>query len=108
MKHLFKDIKKSDPEFGSEYKDEKAFGFSINLKKIYKNGKNENVIFGNNKYNVVFIEFFKIYDECTKNGGICGKMKESCFIGQDKNYEINGGEVTFDVEEIEVFQIVSR
>ena len=105
-KHLFKDIRKNDPEFGTDYKDEKAFGFSFNLKKIYKNGKRENVIFCNNKYGPVFNEFFKIYDECSKNGGICGRMRESSFLGQENNYEINGGEETFDVEEIEVFQIV--
>lgn len=107
-KHLFKDIRKTEPEFGTEYKDEKAFGFSFNLQKIYKNGKNESVIFCNNKYGVVFMEFFKIYDECRKNGGICAKMKESRFIGQENDYEINGGEETFDIEEIEVFQIVLR
>ena len=105
-KHLFKDIRKNDPEFGTDYKDEKAFGFSFNLQKIYKNGKRENVIFCNNKYGAVFNEFFKIYDECSKNGGICGRMRESSFLGQENNYEINGGEETFDVEEIEVFQIV--
>ena len=36
------------------------------------------------------------------------KMKESRFIGQENDYEINGGEETFDIEEIEVFQIVLR
>lgn len=105
-KHLFKDIRKNDPEFGTDYKDEKAFCFSFNLKKIYKNGKRENVIFCNNKYGAVFNEFFKIYDECSKNGGICGKMRDCSFLGQENDYEINGGEEKFDVEEIEVFQIV--
>lgn len=33
-KHLFKDINKDEPEFGTELKDEKAFGFSINEKNI--------------------------------------------------------------------------
>ena len=105
-KHLFKDIRKNDPEFGTDYKDEKAFGFSFNLQKIYKNGKRENVIFCNNKYGPVFNEFFKIYDECSKNGGICGNFRESSFLGQENIYEINGGEEKFDVEEIEVFQII--
>jgi hypothetical protein len=40
-----------------------------------------------------------------KNGGICGKMEESNFIGQEKDYEINGDEEKFEVEDIEVFQI---
>ena len=106
-KHLLKDTKKDDPEYGTEIKDEKAFGFSINLKKIYKNGKpNEFIIFCNNNYGPVFKNiYFKIFDECLKNGGICGKMEESNFIGQEKDYEINGDEEKFEVEDIEVFQI---
>ena len=106
-KHMFKDIKKDDPENGTELKDEKAFTFSINEKKIYKNGKiNENAIYCNNKYGPVFKNnFFKIYDECLKNGGICGKIEESNFEGQEKEYEFNGGEEKFEVEELEVFQI---
>ena len=106
-KHLLKDIKKDDPEYGTEIKDEKAFGFSINLKKIYKNGKpNEFIIFCNNNYGPVFKNiYFKIFDECFKNGGICGNMEESNFIGQEKDYEFNGEEKKFEVEDIEVFQI---
>ena len=106
-KHLLKDIKKDDPEYGTEIKDEKAFGFSINLKKIYKNGKpNEFIVFCNNNYGPVFKNiYFKIFDECFKNGGICGNMEESNFIGQEKDYEFNGEEKKFEVEDIEVFQI---
>ena len=106
-KHLLKDIKKEEPEYGTEIKDEKAFGFSINLKKIYQNGKpNEPAIFCNNNYGPVFKNiYFKILDECLKNGGICGKIEESNFIGQDNDYEFNGGEEKFEIEELEIFQI---
>ena len=106
-KHLLKDIRKDEPEYGTEIKDEKAFGFSINLKKIYKNGKpNEFAIFCNNSYGPVFKNnYFKIFDVCLKNGGICGKIEESNFIGQEKDFEFNGEEEKFDVEDIEVFQI---
>ena len=106
-KHLFKDIKKDDPEFGTQIKDEKAFGFSINEKKIYKNGKpDEFAIHCNNNYGPIFKNnFFKIYNEFLKNGGICGKIEESNFAGQEKEFEINGGEEKFEIEEMEVFQI---
>ena len=108
-KHLFKDIKKDNPDFATEYKDDKAFGFSVNLKKIYRNEKyNKNVIYCNNNYGAVFINFFKIFDECFRNGGICGKIRECNFFGQEKEYEINGGKEKFDIEEIEVYQIVFR
>ena len=108
-KHLFKDIRKDDPEYATEYKDEKAFCFSYNLKKIYKNGKpNENVIYCNNNYGAVFNTFFKIFDDYYKNGGICGKIEKCFFVGQEKNFEFNGGEEKFEINEIEVFQILFR
>ena len=106
-KHLLKDIKKDEPEYGTEIKDEKAFGFSVNLKKIYINGKpDEFAIFCNNQYGPVFKNnFFTIFNKCLKNGGICGKIEESNFIGQEKDYEFNGEEEKFEIEDIEVFQI---
>jgi len=109
-KHLYKDNKKDDPECGTEYKDDKAFGFFINDKKIYENGiPDREIIYCNNNYGPCFKNyFFKIYDECFKNGGICGTIEESNFIGIDKEYEYNGGEKKINVEEIEVFQIGSR
>ena len=109
-KHLYKDIKKDDPENGTEYKDDKAFGFSVNKKKIYENGLvNEAIIYCNNNYGVCFKNyFFKILDKCFKNGGICGKIDDINFDGIDKEYEFNGGEEKFGVEEIEVFQIGFR
>ena len=109
-KHLYKDIKKDDPDNGTEYKDEKAFCFSVNKRKIYENGfNNENAIFCNNNYGACFKNyFFKIFDKCFKNGGVCGRIDESNFVGMAKDYEFNGGEEKFNVEEIEVFQIGFR
>ena len=109
-KHLFKDIDKDDPDKGTEYIDEKAFGFSVNNKKIYENGKPfDYVVYCNSNYGPCFRNyFFKIYNKCFTNGGICGKMENSNFKGQESNYEINGGEEKFNVNEIEVFQIKFR
>ena len=109
-KHLFKDINSEDPECGTELKDEQAFGFSVNKNKIYENGKqDEGIIYCNSNYGPCFKNFFfKIFDKCFENGGICGTVKESNFIGIEKDFEINGGERNFDVEEIEVFQIAFR
>ena len=67
---------------------------------------NESAIFCNNNYGPVFNNiYFKIFDECLKNGGICGKISESNFIGMEKDYEFNGEEEQFEVEDIEIFQI---
>jgi hypothetical protein len=109
-KHNFKDIKKDDYDYGTEIKDSQAFGFSVNKKKIYENGKpNENIIYCNKNYGPCFKNyFFKVFNECLKNGGVCGRIGESNFIGIDKQYEFNGGEEKFDIEEIEVFQIGFR
>ena len=108
-KHLYKDIKKDEPEFGTEHKDEKAFTFCMNNKKIYKNGKiNENVIYCNNNCCICFKTFFKVYDDFYKKGGICGKNENKIFMLQEKEYEFNGGEPKFNVEEMEIFQIVFK
>ena len=108
-KHLYKDIKKDNDEYGTEYKDKECFCFSVDFQKIYRNEKpNKNVIFCNNKYGAIFCGFFKVFDEYSKNGGICGKIKDNCFGGQEKDYEFNGGEEIFDIDEIEVFQITFR
>ena len=108
-KHLYKDVKKDNDEYGTEYNDKECFCFSVDLQKIYLNEKpNENVIFCNNKYGAIFCGFFKVFDEYSKNGGICGKIKDNCFEGQEKDYEFNGGEEIFDIDEIEVFQISFR
>lgn len=108
-KHLYKDVKKDNDEYGTEYNDKECFCFSVDLQKIYRNVKpNENAIFCNNKYGAIFCGFLKVFDEYSKNGGICGKIKDNCFGGQEKDYEFNGGEEMFDIDEIEVFQISFR
>ena len=108
-KHLYKDVKKDNDEYGTEYNDKECFCFSVDLQKIYRNVKpNENAIFCNNKYGAIFCGFLKVFDEYSKNGGICGKIKDNCFGGQEKDYEFNGGEESFDIDEIEVFQISFR
>ena len=109
-KHLFKDVNNEDPECGTELKDEQAFGFSLNKNKIYENGKpDEGIIYCNSNYGPCFKNyFFKIFDKCFENGGICGTVQESNFIGIEQEFEINGGEQYFNVDEIEVFQIAFR
>ena len=79
-------------------------------KKIYKNGKpDEPAIYCNNNFGPVFEKnCFKIYNEFLKNGGICGKIEESNFVGQEKDYELNGGEEKFEIKEMEIFQITFK
>ena len=108
-KHIYKDIKKEQPDYGTEHKDEKAFTFCMNNKKIYKNGKiNEKVIYCNNNCCICFKTFFKVYDDFYKKGGICGKNEAKIFMLQEKEYEFNGGEPKFNIDEMEIFQIVFK
>ena len=39
---------------------------------------------------------------------MCGKIKESNFEGQEKQYEFNGGEEKFEIEEMEIFQMAFK
>ena len=40
-------------------------------------------------------------------GGYCGKVENSCFDGQEKDYEISGEQQNFNIIELEVFEIIN-
>ena len=40
-------------------------------------------------------------------GGYCTKKDKSFFVGQKKDYEISGGEKTFQIKELEIFEIIA-
>ena len=104
-------IPKSD--YGMNYKDEKAFIFSLNLNKLYfpkqnfySKHSNENYgpIFGTNEdcnYPIIIDgqNFFskKSHSTCTKN---------SSYNNMEFDYELNKGNRNFEVKEIEVYQIL--
>lgn len=94
-------------------KDNNAFCFKLNNKKIYNIKKDQYAIccrtnngpsFWDGKSNYAFIwceeEFFT-----SKNNHTC-RVEESSFDNIEKNYEINNGEKNFQISEIEVFQIL--
>ena len=95
---------------GKDIYDDKAFCFSINLKKIY-NIKNPNFAlhcqsqdsrpsFGSNNYVFLLDNNF-----LSKNTSKVEAMKDD-YIGENKKMEINGGNEYFTVEELEVYQIL--
>ena len=95
---------------GKDIYDDKAFCFSINLKKIY-NIKNPNFAlhcqsqdsrpsFGSNNYVFLLGNNF-----LSKNTSKVEAMKDD-YIGENKKMEINGGNEYFTVEELEVYQIL--
>ena len=105
--HLKRDINESKPNLGSASRDSKAFGFCVNLQKIYNNEKpDEFAIWCNRNYGPTFKNnLFQVFDNCFKKGGYCSIRKNSHFGGQDYDYEIAGGESKFAIEDVEVYEI---
>ena len=90
-------------------KDEKAFCFSLNLKKIYNISIPEQAIQPEEKYGPRFANtLFGIKDESFKEGGWCSYKSDSQYGIIDNYYEITGGKEYFDVKEVEVFQIIFK
>ena len=93
---------------GGNILDNNAFFFSCNLKKIYNVKKDKTAIldnptcgptFGNNTTIICVANKMFDYNCCT-----CS-VNASCFDGISSDYEINAGEQSFRLQEIEVFQI---
>ena len=89
--------------------DENCFIFSLDLHKIYNpvKGKEKYCFYKNNGPN--FSEFGLKDDLFNIKSSLNIKKKDIAnkyFTYFDKDYEINGGESEFQVEEIEVFKII--
>ena len=86
-------------------KDEKAFCFSVNLKKIY------NVIYGkdaikcNINYGPIFLNDIFGFRKYNLMIGACSGKKACNYFGIMNDYEINGGIKEINVDEIEIFAI---
>ena len=87
-----------------EKKDEEAFVFSLDKMKIYNNIPGEEAIGCYPKYGPVFLGCqIRIYDEFFKNGGTT--FEKGLNYNTEEDYELNGGEKTFDIKEVEVYGI---
>lgn len=95
-------------ENGVEKEDYKSFCFSLTSLKIYfHDPKKKGAIFCCENYGPTFSDnIFAINNNMLSNGGYCGKIENSCFEGQSKDYEISGEEERFNITELEVFEIV--
>ena len=88
-------------------KDDKAFCFSIDLQKIYKNKKTDKSIYCNNNFMPVFGDyFFAVYNNCLSKGGMMNDGLNNRYDNQLKENEINNGEQYFGITEVEVFEII--
>lgn len=91
-------------------RDDDSFCFSLNLKKIYNRIKDLHIYINMEEIITFLMDIFKIYNNFFKKESICTDAREGkkyiCFDNQKSNYEINGGEKTFLVQELEVFEII--
>ena len=87
-------------------KDENAFCFSFDEKKIYKSKKDANAIYCKENAGPIFYDMFGINNNFVTEGGFC-KVKELAemkYENVSKDYELPGEE-NFNIKELEVFQI---
>ena len=95
---------------GNAIKDNNAFIFSFVTKKIYNVKYDKNAIWDCKEYGPCFYSngnyaFYipnKMFDD---NSNTC-KKSESHFEGMNIDYEINNGEFNFNIQEIEVYQVL--
>ena len=95
---------------GNAYKDNKAFVFSCFNKKIYNIKKEQNAImdfqnngpcfYSNGDY-IIYIPN-KMFDDLSNTCSI----SSSYYEGMTMDYEINNGDKYFNIQEIEVYQIL--
>ena len=94
---------------GGYMKDENAFVFSYSNKKIYNNMKDKDAIYCNSNYGPCFASqsyfIINIHSSIFKQQGNSCLTSQSYYQGITSDYELNNGELYFNIEEIEVFQI---
>ena len=93
---------------GNNYKkDDKAFCFSIDLKKKYNNKKTNNSIYCSLGIGPCFGDaFFWVNNRCFSEGGVVTEKPNTCYDNQEGKNEINNGDQKFEIEEVEVFQVI--
>ena len=98
-----------DFENESEKKDEFAFVFSLNLEKLYfESNKKDYSIFCDKNKGPCFVGMFAIQEHILTGKSYINPWGIQCFSGEDSPFEINGGKTEFNIEELEVFQVIVK
>lgn len=95
-------------KYGIQKEDTTAFCFSITKKKIYKQNKNNKFAITARVNNgpIFRRDIFRAEDSfLSEKMGFCNDDMET-FIGEENKCEISGGEEEFDIEELEVFEVI--
>ena len=86
-------------------KDDNAFVFSLNKMKTYDVIKGENAIGCYPKFGPVFMGCqIRIYDDAFSKEGTT--FEKGVNFNTEEDFELNGGERTFNVKEIEVYEVI--
>lgn len=98
-----------DPENESEKKDELAFVFSLNLGKLYfESDKKDYSIFCDKYKGPCFVGMFSIQEKILSSKSYINPWGIQCFSGEKSPFEINDGKTEFNIEELEVFQVIVK
>ena len=100
----------TEKSWSGSYKDDSAFCFSINLKKIYNIIKGTKAIGGGSEMNGPIFYGHYNFIQIGTNAFIKGEHhscnKNSNYEGVENNFEISGGEEHFEILDYEVFQVI--
>ena len=88
-----------------EKKDEDAFVFSLDKMEIYENIPGEDAIGCYPKFGPIFLGCqIRIYDNAFTKGGTT--FEKGLNFNTEEDYELTGGERTFMVKDIEVYEVI--
>ena len=88
-------------------KDEDAFVFSLDKMKTYDNIPGENAIGCYPKYGPVFLGCqIRIFDNAFIKGGTT--FERALNFNTEEDFELTGGERTFKIKDIEVYEVISH
>ena len=89
-----------------EKKDEDAFVFSLNKMQVYENIPSELAIGCYPNYGPIFLGCqIRIYDNAFTNGGTT--YEKGLNFNTEEDYELTGGDKSFNVKEIEVYEVIA-
>ena len=88
-------------------KDEEAFVFSLDKMAIYENIPGEEAIGCYPKFGPIFLGCqIRIYDNAFSKGGTTNE--KGLNFNTEEDYELTGGDRTFIVKEIEVYEVIAQ
>ena len=90
-----------------EKKDEEAFVFSLDKMMMYENIPGEDAIGCYPKFGPIFLGCqIRIYDNAFSKGGTT--FEKGLNYNTEEDYELTGGDRTFGVKEIEVYEVIAQ